>query len=47
VTLGTKLILHVVVSDLERLRTSAQNLLVFRKKKMSPYSPNHIHCWLF
>ena len=31
--LGTKLILHVVVSGLEGLRASAQNLLVFKKKK--------------
>ena len=32
-TLGTILILHVMVSGLGRLRDSAQNLLVFKKKK--------------
>ena len=33
VTLGTKLILHAVVSGLGKLRASAQNLLIFKKKK--------------
>ena len=34
---GTKLILHVVISGLEGLRASAQNLLVFKKKKKAIY----------
>jgi len=37
VTLGTKLILHVVVSGLGGLRVSAQNLLVFEKEKKIVY----------
>jgi len=32
-TLKEKLILHAVVSGLEELRASAQNLLNFKKKK--------------
>jgi len=33
VTFGTKLTLHALVSNLEELRISAQNLIIFRKKK--------------